>query len=163
MIDLWAIIKNVSSHLKCPNEHKACYTPEILNDYIVMLCDWTLHMLCRTTEHVVAITNFNLCCMEHEKWSYVLGMKHLSCRNVICVIVREGQFLNLKQCRKELVCNRKCMNFRRHHLMWNADRRQPVNRNCMLSFRQYGLMRSPCRFKLTIIGCEMQKNIVSMD
>ena len=29
---------------------------------------------------------------------YVLGIKHLSCRNDRCVIVREGQFLDLKQC-----------------------------------------------------------------
>ena len=33
---------------------------------------------------------------------HVLGIKQLSCKNDRCVIVREGQFLDLKQCENDV-------------------------------------------------------------
>ena len=87
-------------------KHEAWYTLETLNDYVVMLCDFfiyhtILHNACPLGRQCVLPPSW---ISTNDVWImvnvlYVLGIKHLSCRNDRCVIVREGQFLDLKQCR----------------------------------------------------------------
>ena len=86
-------------------KHEAWYTLETLNDYVVMLCDFfiyhtILHNACPLGRQCVLPPSW---ISTNDVWImvnvlYVLGIKHLSCRNDRCVIVREGQFLDLKQC-----------------------------------------------------------------
>ena len=66
--------------------------------HMVMFCDWIMYC---TILHYTCSVDHTTCChpqsthdLNHDRYFFTLGMKHVSCRNAKGVILHEGPFLD---------------------------------------------------------------------